>query len=114
MPAVNPKVIAELRALEAAGRPGLLTQLIDAFLKEADGQVAGLKESWAARDPRTLARLARAMKAGAGNLGAQALAAFCFDVQSWGGAADWVRAGASLAALEQEVRAVKAELEAEK
>jgi len=114
MPAVNPKVIAELRALEATGRPGLVAQLIDAFLREADGLLGGLKKAWAARDARTLARLARSMKASAGNLGAQALAAFCFDLQSWGGAAEWDRAGASLSALEQEVRLVKAELEAEK
>jgi two-component system sensor histidine kinase/response regulator len=114
MPAINPKVIADLRALEATGRPGLVRQLIDAFLAEADGHLAGLKQAWDARDARTLARLARSMKASAGNLGAQALAAFCFDVQSWGGAAEWDRAGASLSALEQEVRLVKSELGAEK
>lgn len=114
MGAINPKVIDELRALQNAGAPGFLVELIDLFLKEAEGHVLKLRESYAARDARTFERSAHTLKGSCGNLGAQAMSRICADLQAVGHGADWARAGEVLPALEQEFRAVKTELEAER
>jgi HPt (histidine-containing phosphotransfer) domain-containing protein len=114
MPAVNAKVIAELRAMETAGSPGFLGELIDIFIKEADGHLVKLRDSYAARDARVFTHSAHTLKGSSGNLGAQAMSRICADLQTAGHAADWTRAGAALPGLEEEYRSVRAELEAEK
>ncbi len=114
MPAVNPKVIADLRALQTAGSPGFLVELIDIFVQEAEGHLVKLREAYAAKDARTFERSAHTLKGSSGNLGAQAMSRLCHDLQAVGHAADWTRAGAALPALEEEYRAVKCELQAEK
>jgi len=114
MPSINPKVIGDLRALQTGGSPGFLAELIDLFLTEADGHLLKLRESLAAKDARTFERSAHTLKGSSGNLGAQAMSRMCADLQALGHAADWIRTGAGLQELEQEYRAVKAELEVEK
>ncbi len=114
MPSVNPKVIADLRALASAGSPGFLAELIDIFVKEAEGHLVKLRESYAAKDAPTFERSAHTLKGSSGNLGAQAMSRLCHDLQAVGHAGDWAKAGTALAALEEEYRAVKSELEAEK
>ena len=114
MPAINPKVIADLRALQAGGSPGFLVELIDIFLKEADGHLVKLRESYAAQDARAFERSAHTLKGSSGNLGAQAMSRICADLQTAGHAADWTRAAAALLGLETEYRSVKVELEVER
>jgi HPt (histidine-containing phosphotransfer) domain-containing protein len=112
--AINPKVIGDLRALQSAGTPGFLAELIDLFLKEAGGHVAKLRESLASKDARTFERSAHTLKGSCGNLGAQAMSRMCVDLLSVGHAADWPRAEQLLPALEEEFKAVTRELEVEK
>lgn len=114
MPAINQKVIGELRALQNAGSPGFLAELIDLFLRESEVQIAKLRESFATRDAKTFERIAHTLKGGSGNLGAQAMSRLCADLQTIGHAADWPRAEAVLPSLEAEYQTVKAELESEK
>ena len=114
MPAINQKVIGELRALQNAGSPGFLVELIDLFLREADGQLIKLRESYVARDAKVFERIAHTLKGGCGNLGAQAMSRICAELQTVGHAADWVRAEALLPGLEAEFKTVKMELESEK
>jgi HPt (histidine-containing phosphotransfer) domain-containing protein len=112
--AINPKVIGDLRALESAGSPGFVAELIDLFLKEAAVHVSKLRESLAARDARTFERSAHTLKGSCGNLGAQAMSRMCADLQTVGQTADWGRAAELLPGLEEEFRSVSRELEAEK
>ena len=112
--AINPKVIGDLRALQSAGSPGFLAELIDLFLKEAAVHVAKLRESLASKDARAFERSAHTLKGSCGNLGAQAMSRLCADLQTVGHAADWARAAELLPPLEEEFRAVCRELEAEK
>jgi len=112
--AINQKVIGELRALQDAGSPGFLVELIDLFLRESETHLAKLRESFAARDAKTFERIAHTLKGGCGNLGAQAMSRLCADLQAVGHAADWPRAEAILPGLEAEFQTVKRELESEK
>jgi len=112
--AINPKVIADLRALQSAGSPGFLAELIDLFLKEAGGHVAKLRESLATKDARTFERSAHTLKGSCGNLGAQAMSRICADLQTVGHEANWARAAELLPTLEEEFKAVTRELEVEK
>ena len=113
MSAINPKVIEELRGLQA-GSPGFLVELIDLFLKEADILVAKLRDSLGARDAKGFERAAHTLKGSCGNLGAQAMSRICADLQAVGHAADWARAGDLMPGLEAEFGTVKIELETEK
>ena len=112
--AINLKVIGELRALQGAGAPVVLAELIDLFLKDAAVHVSRLRESVASRDGRAFERTALALKGSCGNLGAQAMSRMCADLQALGHASDWARAGELLPGLEEEFREVSRELEAEK
>jgi len=111
--AINPKVIGDLRALQA-GSPGFLVELIDLFVKEADVLVAKLREAQAARDARSFERAAHTLKGSCGNLGAQAMSRICAELQTAGHAADWARAAELMPGLETEFKTVKIELETEK
>jgi len=96
------------------GSPGFLTELIDLFLKEAAVLMEKLRDSDAAQDAQGFERAAHTLKGSSGNLGAQAMARLCADLQMIGRAADWKRAAEILPSLEAEFTQVRAELEAEK
>jgi HPt (histidine-containing phosphotransfer) domain-containing protein len=113
VPAINPKVIAELRSIQD-GTPGFLSELIEQFLSEAVARIAKLREAHAARDARIFEQAALALKAGCGNLGAQAMSRICVDLQAASRAGAWPRAGELLQGLEEEFRRVQPELDAEK
>ena len=114
MAAINPKVIGELRALQNAGAPRFLTELIDLFLRDAATHVTRLREALAGKDARTLERTAHTLKGSCGNLGAQAMSRMCVDLLAAGHSADWARASELLPLLEEEFQAVTRELEEEK
>jgi HPt (histidine-containing phosphotransfer) domain-containing protein len=109
--AINPKVIADLRAL---GSDTFLAELIDLFLKEAAVHLARLRESFGSKDARIFERAAHTLKGSCGNLGAQAMSRICADLQTVGHEANWTRAAEILPTLEEEFKAVTRELEAEK
>src|SRR5262245_4818720 len=112
--AINPKVIGELRALQGAGSPVVLAELIDLFLKDASSLLSDMGASLAAHDARTFERAAQQLKGSCGNLGAQAMSRMCADVQAAAHASDWTRASELLPGLEAEFGAVRRELEIEK
>jgi len=111
---LNQKVIEDLRALESSGCPGFLAELIDLFLKEASRHLADLRNSFAAREARPFERAAHTLKGSSGNLGAQAMARLCGELQDIGRAADWARAAEFLPQLEAEFLAVEKELLSER
>ena len=114
MAAVNPRVLDDLRTLQTPGAPSFLGELIDIFLKEADGHLLKLRASYEGKDAVLFERSAHTLKGSCGNLGAQAMSQICADLQHIGQAADWPRAAMVLPVLEKEYGAVKAELEAER
>jgi HPt (histidine-containing phosphotransfer) domain-containing protein len=114
MSAINPRVLDDLRSLQTPGAPSFLGELIDIFLKEADGHLQKLKTAFQAKDAVLFERSAHTLKGSCGNLGAQAMSRICADLQSIGHAADWTRAATVFPQLEAEYVGVKAELEAER
>ncbi len=114
MASINPKSIDELRALESAGSPNFLAEIIDLFLREAAGLVEKLRAAVESRDAALFERSAHTLKGSCGNLGAQAMSRLCAELQAVGHAADWPRAAILLPDLEKEFAQVRAELEAEK
>ena len=110
MPAINLKVIGELRALQGVS----VVEIIDLFLQEASAHLASLQSSLGGRDGRALGRAAQTLKGSCGNLGAQAMSRICVDLQAAGQAGKWARAAVLLKGLEEEFRAVRGELESEK
>jgi len=111
---INRKVIDELRALEAAGSPGLVRELIETFFKEADAQVAQLTAALAGRNGPVVQKISQALKGSSANLGAQALSRMCAELHERIRSSDWSKAAELLSRLESELRDVRSELEAEK
>jgi HPt (histidine-containing phosphotransfer) domain-containing protein len=114
VPAINARVIQDLRDLQAGGAPGFLIEIIDLFLKEAEIHLSKLRESLAAKDARVFERAAHTLKGSSGNLGALTMSKICSDLQTVGREANWPRAVEVLPALEAEYVTVKAELSAER
>jgi len=113
VPAINPRVIDDLRAIQA-GTPGFLVELIDQFLKEAVALIGTLRDAQSARDVRAFEQAAGALKGSCGNLGAQAMSRICVDLQSAAHGGDQARVEKLLQGLEGEFRLVQSELDAEK
>ena len=114
MAVIDPQVMSELRALQTAGAPGFLAELIDIFIKEQAQHLARLRKAFQDRDTAMLERVAHTMKGSCGNLGAKELSKVCSELQGVARAADWDRAGAMVSQIEQDSRAVETELRAER
>jgi HPt (histidine-containing phosphotransfer) domain-containing protein len=114
MPSIDPKVIADLRALEEGGSPGFLAELIDLFLKEEPQYRARLRDALARRDAALLERAAHTLKGSGGNLGAKELSGLASRLQDVARAANWAEAALLLEKIETEAAAVEKELLAEK
>ena len=112
MPAINPRVLADLRALQP--EPGFLIELIDGFLREAEATRSRLGDALARTDVREFERAAHALKGSCGNLGAQAMSRICAGLQAAGHAADWTRAERGLSELDAEFGLVRSELTVER
>ena len=114
MAAIDPQVIAELRALQTGGSPTFLSELIDIFLKEQAQHLSGLRKAFDDRDAPVLERVAHTMKGSCGNLGARELSKVCAELQGVAHAGDWPRAGTLVVQIERDAVIVEAELRAEK
>jgi PAS domain S-box-containing protein len=71
---IDPVVFDELRALGAAGDQDLLTELVDAFVKDTEPLLVKLGEALEAGDAPTVGRIAHNIKGSCGQLGGRRLA----------------------------------------
>jgi PAS domain S-box-containing protein len=83
-PAWNPATLTEL----VGDNPGLHKRLLEAFLLNAEKQVAEITASAATRDTSTLAGVAHTLKSAARSVGALALGELCQSLESAGRAGD--------------------------
>ena len=108
------EVLESLRALQTAGAPDLLSELIDLFLVDMPALIDAMRAAIAAGDATALQRAAHSGKGSSANLGAPALARLCKAVEDLGrsgataDAADW------MARVEAEYARVAAALERER
>jgi PAS domain S-box-containing protein len=80
----NPATLTEL----VGDNPGLHKRLLEAFLLNAEKQVAAITASAATRDTSTLAGVAHTLKSAARSVGAQALGELCQSLETAGRAGD--------------------------
>lgn len=113
-PAINPKVLNDLRALEEQGSPGFLAELIDVFLREFARHLNGLRQAIEDRDARVAERLAHTMKGSSGNLGAEPLSRLCSTLQDVAHASDWDTLRSLIPQVEAEYVRAGRELQAER
>lgn len=101
----------QLRELERSGSPGLLAQLVELFVRQADDQLRTFRSSAAARDAAGLARAAHTLKGSCGSLGALAMMELCRRLESAARAAQWADVDPLTGQIEQEFGRVKSALE---
>ncbi len=102
-PGFDPSALALLRAFTGDQVTG---ELLALFTKNAEGELAALKEALAQRDARRVKHLAHRLRGGAGSLGARALADLCARLEDAAARDDLVAAEALVAAVEAECRGV--------
>lgn len=114
MPSLDPKMLADLRALQTKEAPRFLAELIDLYLAESAKQLETLRAAFDAKDARGLELAAHTMKGMSGNLAATQVSALFAELQRAARAADWPKASALLPRLEADHAAALEELRAER
>jgi HPt (histidine-containing phosphotransfer) domain-containing protein len=77
-------VLAELKALEQSGEPGLVRGLIDGFVATGPAELAQIRDALAQKDATLLSRTAHRFRGTAINLGAQVVAQRCLSLERLG------------------------------
>ena len=106
---LDARVLDDLRALGGADDPGLLTELIELFLRDAPERIAEIEGALERGDAASLERAAHTLKSSSANLGATSLSALCREIE----AAARARATAGLPALVTRSRELYRRVEAE-
>ncbi len=112
--ALDPRVLNDLRMIEAQGAPGFLAELIDVFFREFSRHLDGLRQAIQDRDAGTAERLAHTMKGSSGNLGALALSRVCAALQDAARASDWDTLRSLIPQVEAEYARAGRELQVER
>jgi signal transduction histidine kinase/DNA-binding response OmpR family regulator/HPt (histidine-containing phosphotransfer) domain-containing protein len=104
---LNPRALDNIRALGNGKTPSLLRRVVQAYLDDTPRQLAGLRAALRDNQPETLRRIAHSLKSGSGNVGADALAKMCKDLEQLGQANTTEGAPALLAGMEREFETVR-------
>lgn len=81
---LDPKVLGELRTLEAAGAQGLVQRVAEAFLQSSPSLAQAIDAASAASNPEALRQAAHALKSSSANIGAIRLSALCRELEQLG------------------------------
>jgi HPt (histidine-containing phosphotransfer) domain-containing protein len=108
---IDPTIWASLVALEAAGAPGFLNELVGEFLAQVPARLASLRAAGARGDAQALEHAAHALKGSCGSLGAFAMADCCDRLETLGRERSCLGHAELLAGLEEHWQAVRSELE---
>jgi two-component system, sensor histidine kinase and response regulator len=100
---IDPTVINELIDLGPETGLQLVRDLVEIFSSEAPARLDAMREGFAAGDPDAVSQAAHAMRGGAGNLGALAVAALCTRIEQAARAGRLEEMGSMITALEQEL-----------
>lgn len=110
-PPIDAKMWASLLALEAAGEPGFLRELVAEFLAQAPQRMAALGDACARADAPALEREAHGFKGSCGSLGATAMADCCQRLETMGHDGSCAGAAEVLRTLDREWQAVRSALQ---
>src|SRR5436190_507068 len=84
MQVLDPNALDALRGLQDEGDDDLLGELIDLFLEDSPGRIAGMRDAIAREDWPALASWAHGLKGSCGSLGAMHMAELCARLERLG------------------------------
>jgi HPt (histidine-containing phosphotransfer) domain-containing protein len=99
-----------IRALSPGQGEALLQRVVAAFLQDTPRQLTVLREAVAGGDPATIRKTAHSLKSSSANVGADALARLCKEMEQIGRAGHTDGATRLQAALEQAFQATRESL----
>jgi HPt (histidine-containing phosphotransfer) domain-containing protein len=106
------KKLEDLRSLQRAGKPDVVSKIVQVYLSHTPALLDTLREAVAQQNALTLEQTAHSLKASSSNVGATTLAAFCNELESMGQAHDLVHAHRLLKKVETEYKEVREALAA--
>lgn len=112
-PALDPKVIEQLREMERSGSPGFLKELGGLFAKQGEEQMGVLAACLRSRDDGGLCRSAHLMKGSSGSLGAMRLMGLCKELEEAARGRSWDAADGLVGRVTAEFARVREALRAE-
>ena len=113
LPAVEPsaelnlQALDNIRALSGTGGEVLLEKVINAFTGDTPRQLASLRVAIAEQDTEAMRRVAHSLKSGSANVGADALALQCKEMEKLGRAGSTDGAARLLHSMDQQFLAVR-------
>ncbi|MGZ3183504.1 MAG: response regulator [Telluria sp.] len=110
--ALNLHALENIRALSGDHGEALVRKVVAAFVDDTPQQLQAMRRAVGAGDSEAVRRTAHSLKSGSANIGADALAQLCRELESLGRAQDTASAAVMLAELELEYEAVRRSLEA--
>ncbi len=109
-PAIDPKTLDDIRALQQPGAPDLLAKLVGIYLHDAPRLVQSMRDEIGARDCSTLQRAAHALKSSSADIGAHTLAEMCRQIEALSVAGSRGGAQATIERMADEYARVRAVL----
>ena len=106
-PTLDAKIWRELRQVEREGEPGLIAELLDAFLRRLPALLAAMRTAVGGGNAADLARAAHELRGSSLSLGAATLGERCRAVEAVGRSGSTDGASDLLETLEQEAAAVE-------
>jgi CheY-like chemotaxis protein len=103
----------QIRMLQQAGAPDILSKVLSIFLDKSPGLMQSLHDALAAGDAATVQRSAHSLKSSSANVGALNLSSLLKEMESLGRANVLERATALLPLIEEELKKVICVLEGE-
>jgi two-component system, sensor histidine kinase and response regulator len=110
--ALNRKALENIRALSPAGGEALVERVIHAYVGDTPQHLRTLEQAIAALDTEHIRKAAHSLKSSSANVGADALAQLCKDMEKLGRLDTTEGAAAILGRMKQEFQAVRHSLSA--
>ena len=109
---INTAALEKIRALSRDGGDALVQKVINAYVGDVPQHLRTLRQAIGATDAGTVKRVAHSLKSASANVGAEALAGLCKDLEHLGRADTVEGADTLLADMEHEFQAVRHSLTA--
>jgi len=92
-PVLDVEVVRSLQELGGEDEPGLLLELVQLYLEDAEERVDCIRSSREIRDVEAVARMAHALKSASANLGAKGFSRSCSELELAARGGDWDQVG---------------------
>jgi two-component system, sensor histidine kinase and response regulator len=103
--------LTNLRAMQQAEEPDIVTELIDIFFQDTPARLEGVRQALGQSDTQALEHAAHSLRGSCATIGARWMAELCFALEKAGRAGQLQKAEAIFAALESEFACVRRTLQ---